>query len=147
MAGLRRCADEVRRLAEQSATAAAEAGEVVQDIHTQVGEVVEQMRRGQVNVGDVEELSRPRSKRSTRSSAATAEATAHAGRITAAPPGTESGIRAPAASASTPSRALPAKTASRPTTSPPAPSRRPRVSPTSSGPRRDLDSGDDAAPT
>src|SRR2546422_1411512 len=27
------------------------------DIHTQVGEVVEQMRRGQVNVGDVEELS------------------------------------------------------------------------------------------
>ncbi|PYO71979.1 MAG: hypothetical protein DMD64_12810, partial [Gemmatimonadetes bacterium] len=41
-------ADEVRRLAEQSANAAAEAGELVQDIHTQVGEVVEQMRRGQV---------------------------------------------------------------------------------------------------
>src|SRR5205823_4216365 len=50
-------AEEVRRLAEQSSTAALEAGELVQDIHRQVGEVVEQMRRGQVNVGGVEELS------------------------------------------------------------------------------------------
>src|SRR3989454_8902341 len=50
-------AEEVRRLAEQSASAAAEAAELVQDIHRQVGEVVEQMRRGQVNVGGVEELS------------------------------------------------------------------------------------------
>ncbi len=40
-------ADEVRRLAEQSASAALEAGDLVQDIHRQVGEVVEQMRRGQ----------------------------------------------------------------------------------------------------
>ncbi len=48
-------AEEVRRLAEQSAAAALEAGELVQDIHRQVGEVVEQMRRGQVNVGGVEE--------------------------------------------------------------------------------------------
>src|SRR6266699_5864549 len=47
-------AEEVRRLAEQSAAAALEAGELVQDIHRQVGEVVEQMRRGQVNVGGVE---------------------------------------------------------------------------------------------
>jgi methyl-accepting chemotaxis protein len=77
-------ADEVRRLAEQSANAAAEAGELVQDIHTQVGEVVEQMRRGQVNVGDVEELSAAALDALDAIVAATAEATAHAGRITAA---------------------------------------------------------------
>jgi methyl-accepting chemotaxis protein len=77
-------ADEVRRLAEQSATAAAEAGELVQDIHTQVGEVVEQMRRGQVNVGGVEELSAAALEALDAIVAATAEATAHAGRITAA---------------------------------------------------------------
>src|SRR5258705_12479090 len=40
-------ADEGRALAEHSAPAAAGAGDLVQDIHTQVGEVVEQMRRGQ----------------------------------------------------------------------------------------------------
>jgi methyl-accepting chemotaxis protein len=77
-------ADEVRRLAEQSASAAAEAGELVQDIHTQVGEVVEQMRRGQVNVGGVEELSAAALEALDAIVAATAEATAHAGRITAA---------------------------------------------------------------
>jgi methyl-accepting chemotaxis protein len=77
-------ADEVRHLAEQSATAAAEAGELVQDIHTQVGEVVEQMRRGQVNVGGVEELSAAALEALDAIVAATAEATAHAGRITAA---------------------------------------------------------------
>src|SRR6266487_934627 len=77
-------ADEVRTLAEQSATAAAEAGDLVQDIHTQVGEVVEQMRRGQVNVGDVEELSAAALEALDAIVAATAEATAHAGRITAA---------------------------------------------------------------
>ena len=77
-------ADEVRRLAEQSAAAAAEAGELVQDIHTQVGEVVEQMRRGQVNVGDVEELSAAALEALDAIVAATAEATAHAGRITTA---------------------------------------------------------------
>src|SRR5439155_755068 len=77
-------ADEVRRLAEQSATAAAEAGELVQDIHTQVGEVVEQMRRGQVNVGGVEELSAAALEALDAIVAATAEATAHAGRIVAA---------------------------------------------------------------
>ena len=77
-------ADEVRHLAEQSSTAAAEAGELVQDIHTQVGEVVEQMRRGQVNVGDVEELSAAALEALDAIVVATAEATAHAGRITAA---------------------------------------------------------------
>ena len=77
-------ADEVRHLAEQSASAAAEAGELVQDIHTQVGEVVEQMRKGQVNVGGVEELSAAALEALDAIVAATAEATAHAGRITAA---------------------------------------------------------------
>jgi methyl-accepting chemotaxis protein len=77
-------AEEVRRLAEQSANAASEAGELIQDIHTQVGEVVEQMRRGQVNVGGVEELSAAALDALDAIVAATAEATAHAGRITAA---------------------------------------------------------------
>ncbi|MGH6885768.1 MAG: methyl-accepting chemotaxis protein, partial [Geminicoccales bacterium] len=75
-------ADEVRHLAEQSAAAAAEAGDLVQDIHRQVGEVVEQMRRGQVNVGGVEELSAAALDALDAIVAATAEATAHAGRIT-----------------------------------------------------------------
>src|SRR5256712_6042012 len=77
-------ADEVRRPAEQSASAAVEAGELGQDIHTQVGEDGEQMRRGQVNVGDVEELSAAALEALDAIVAATAEATAHAGRITAA---------------------------------------------------------------
>lgn len=77
-------AEEVRRLAEQSATAAAEAGELVQDIHGQVGEVVEQMRRGQVNVGGVEELSEGALQSLDAIVAATATATGHAQRIAAA---------------------------------------------------------------
>ncbi len=77
-------ADEVRRLAEQSASAAQEAGELVQDIHRQVGEVVEQMRRGQVNVGGVEELSSTALQALDAIVAATAEATSHAQRIAAA---------------------------------------------------------------
>ncbi|HKE92398.1 MAG TPA: methyl-accepting chemotaxis protein [Gemmatimonadales bacterium] len=74
-------ADEVRRLAEQSAGAAAEAGELVADIHRQVGEVVEQMRRGQVNVAGVEELSSDALDALEAIVRATAEATAHAQRI------------------------------------------------------------------
>src|SRR5436190_12209667 len=77
-------ADEVRRLAEQSASAALEAGELVQDIHRQVGEEVEQMRRGQVNVGGVEEISSAALDAQDAIVAATAEATAHAQRIAAA---------------------------------------------------------------
>jgi len=77
-------ADEVRRLAEQSASAAVEAGDLVQDIHRQVGEVVEQMRRGQVNVGGVEELSSAALQALDAIVAATAEATSHAQRIAAA---------------------------------------------------------------
>jgi len=77
-------AEEVRRLAEQSSSAALEAGELVQDIHRQVGEVVEQMRRGQVNVGGVEELSSAALEALDAIVAATAEATSHAQRIAAA---------------------------------------------------------------
>ena len=74
-------AEEVRRLAEQSAGAAAEAGELVADIHRQVGEVVEQMRRGQVNVAGVEELSSDALAALEAIVQSTAEATAHAQRI------------------------------------------------------------------
>jgi len=74
-------ADEVRRLAEQSADAAAEAAELVQDIHRQVGEVVEQMRRGQVSVGGVEELSGSALEALDAIVAATEESTTHARRI------------------------------------------------------------------
>jgi methyl-accepting chemotaxis protein len=77
-------AEEVRHLAEQSATAAAEAAELVEDIHRQVGEVVEQMRRGQVNVGGVEELSAGALEALDGIVAATADATTHAQRIAAA---------------------------------------------------------------
>jgi methyl-accepting chemotaxis protein len=77
-------ADEVRRLAEQSAEAATEAGELVADIHRQVGEVVEQMRRGQVNVAGVEELSSDALGALDAIVEATAEATLHAQRISAA---------------------------------------------------------------
>src|SRR5437879_6272115 len=77
-------AEEGRHLAEQSATAAHEAGELGPDIHRQVGEVVEQMRRGQVNVGGVEELSSAALEALDAIVAATAEATSHAQRIAAA---------------------------------------------------------------
>jgi len=77
-------ADEVRHLAEQSAAAAAEASELVLDIHRQVGEVVEQMRRGQVNVAGVEELSSDALGALDAIVQATAEATSHAQRIAAA---------------------------------------------------------------
>jgi methyl-accepting chemotaxis protein len=74
-------AEEVRQLAEQSATAASEAADLVQEIHGQVGEVVEQMRRGQVTVGGVEDLSAGALEALDAIVAATAEAGAHASRI------------------------------------------------------------------
>lgn len=77
-------AAEVRDLAEQSAAAAVEAGELVQNIQRQVGEVVEQMRRGQVNVGGVEELSAGALEALDAIVTATAEATTHARRIAVA---------------------------------------------------------------
>ena len=49
-------AEEIRRLAEQSGAAAAEAGGLVDDVHRQVGEVVgADAPPGQVNVGGVED--------------------------------------------------------------------------------------------
>lgn len=77
-------AEEVRHLAEQSAEAAAEAGDLVSDIHRQVGEVVEQMRRGQVNVAGVEELSSAALDALDAIVRATADATDHAQRIATA---------------------------------------------------------------
>jgi methyl-accepting chemotaxis protein len=71
----------VRQLAEQSAAAAAEAGELVQGVHRQVAEVVEQMRRGQVTVQGVEELSAGALGALDAIVTATAGATAHAQRI------------------------------------------------------------------
>jgi methyl-accepting chemotaxis protein len=77
-------AEEIRRLAEQSGTAAGEAGGLVEDVHRQVGEVVEQMRRGQVNVGGVEELSAGALDALDKIVVATADATEHAQRIAGA---------------------------------------------------------------
>jgi methyl-accepting chemotaxis protein len=77
-------AEEVRRLAEQSGSAAEEAGGLVQDVHREVGEVVEQMRRGQVTVGGVEDLSAAALEALDAIVAATALATAHAKRIAGA---------------------------------------------------------------
>ncbi len=73
----------VRQLAEQSATAATEAGELVQGVHRQVAEVVEQMRRGQVSVQGVEELSSGALGALDAIVTATAGATVHAQRIAA----------------------------------------------------------------
>jgi methyl-accepting chemotaxis protein len=56
----------------------------VADIHRQVGEVVEQMRRGQVNVAGVEELSSDALGALDAIVDATADATSHAQRISAA---------------------------------------------------------------
>ena len=77
-------AEEIRRLAEQSGVAAAEAGGLVEDVHRQVGEVVEQMRRGQVNVGGVEELSAGALEALDKIVVTTADATEHARRIAGA---------------------------------------------------------------
>jgi methyl-accepting chemotaxis protein len=77
-------AEEIRRLAEQSGVAAAEAGGLVDDVHRQVGEVVEQMRRGQVNVGGVEELSAGALEALDKIVVTTADATEHARRIAGA---------------------------------------------------------------
>jgi methyl-accepting chemotaxis protein len=76
-------ANEVRRLAEQSANAASEAGDLVEEVHRTVGDVVEQMRRGQVTVGGVEELSAAALGALDGIVAATSAATQHARRIAA----------------------------------------------------------------
>lgn len=50
-------AQEVGRLAEQSASAASEAAEFITDLQGRLGEVVQQMKRGNLAVADVEEVS------------------------------------------------------------------------------------------
>lgn len=55
--GFAEVAREVRSLAEQSVRTADEAAELVENMQARLGEVVEQMRRGEVAVGGVEELS------------------------------------------------------------------------------------------
>ena len=56
-AGFAEVAREIRTLAEQGAHTAAEAGQLVEVMQERLAEVVEQMRRGQVVVGGVEEMS------------------------------------------------------------------------------------------
>lgn len=55
--GFAEVAREVRTLAEQSAAAAREAAELLQEMQVRLGEVVEQMRRGELAVAGVEKLS------------------------------------------------------------------------------------------
>ncbi|HXV91279.1 MAG TPA: methyl-accepting chemotaxis protein [Gemmatimonadales bacterium] len=81
--GFAAVASEVRRLAEQSAGAASEAGDLVEEVHRTVGDVVEQMRRGQVSVGGVEDLSAGALAALDGIVAATGAATTHARRIAA----------------------------------------------------------------
>ena len=79
--GFAEVAAEVRTLAEQSAGAAREAGQLVQEMQARLAEVMEQMRRGQVAVGGVEELSSQGLEGLAAIVESTHEATDHAQRI------------------------------------------------------------------
>ena len=79
--GFAEVAAEVRTLAEQSAGAALEAGQLVQEMQARLAEVTEQMRRGQVAVGGVEELSSQGLEGLAAIVESTHEATEHAQRI------------------------------------------------------------------
>jgi methyl-accepting chemotaxis protein len=74
-------AAEIRRLAEQSAIAAEEAAELIGDLQTRLGEVVDQMRRGQVSVAGVEQMSTEGLGALDSIVAATEDATEHVRRI------------------------------------------------------------------
>lgn len=80
--GFAEVAREVRSLAEQSVSTADEAAQLVEDMQDRLGEVVEQMRRGQVAVGGVEELSTEGLQALETITKATVEATEHVRRIT-----------------------------------------------------------------
>jgi methyl-accepting chemotaxis protein len=68
-------------LAEQSGIAAIEAGQLVEDMQIRLRQVVDQMSRGQVAVGGVEDMSTEGLKALEQIVAATLEATGHASRI------------------------------------------------------------------
>jgi methyl-accepting chemotaxis protein len=79
--GFAEVAAEVRSLAEQSAGAASEAGQLVEEMQARLSEVTEQMRRGQVAVGGVEALSSQGLEGLAAIVESTHEATGHAQRI------------------------------------------------------------------
>ncbi len=74
-------AAEIRRLAEQSAEAADEAAELVADLQTRLGQVVDQTRRGQISVAGVEQMSTEGLQALDSIVSATEDATEHARRI------------------------------------------------------------------
>ncbi|NIM51566.1 MAG: GAF domain-containing protein [Gemmatimonadales bacterium] len=79
--GFAEVAREVRSLAEQSAQATLEAGQLVEEMQMRLGEVVEQIRRGQAAVGGVEKLSTEGLEALAAIVGATHDATEHAQRI------------------------------------------------------------------
>jgi len=81
--GFAEVAKEVRSLAEQSAQAAVEAGELVEEMQERLREVVEQMNRGQSAVGGVEEVSTQGLEALDAIVSATLDAAEHAHRIAA----------------------------------------------------------------
>jgi len=81
--GFAEVAKEVRSLAEQSGSAAVEAGQLVEEMQVRLRQVVEQMRRGQATVGGVEDMSTEGLTALEQIVAATLEATGHASRIAA----------------------------------------------------------------
>jgi methyl-accepting chemotaxis protein len=74
-------AQEVGRLAEQSSSTAAEAGELIADLQASLAEVVQQMRRGKLSVAGVEEVSTDGVRAMDSIVEATAEATQRARHI------------------------------------------------------------------
>lgn len=81
--GFAEVAKEVRSLAEQSGSAAIEAGQLVEEMQARLRQVVDQMSRGQATVGGVEDMSTEGIKALELIVAATLEATGHASRIAA----------------------------------------------------------------
>jgi methyl-accepting chemotaxis protein len=81
--GFAEVAKEVRSLAEQSAQATVEAGELVEEMQERLREVVEQMNRGQSAVGGVEEISTQGLEALDTIVSATLDAAEHAHRIAA----------------------------------------------------------------
>jgi methyl-accepting chemotaxis protein len=79
--GFAEVAREVQSLAEQSVRAADEAGRLVEEMQTRLSEVVDQMRRGQIAVGGVEEMSNQGLTALEAIARATLDATDHVRRI------------------------------------------------------------------